>query len=1018
MKKFFLVLMVSGLCFGSQANMQQTAGYFKYDGVTPPVVNIDPDTIDGEGTVTIELTVPGDPEDFSYGYIIINNPDDEPAYDYYFNDWDLIGDMVSTNYEISQYDLSGYWYVDNITLYYYTAGFQSFYKDDIDKGFVVINTTPDTVQPQLTDLSVSVDTVYPGDTALITLEIEDTLSGLEHCYMAISDTLFNMYYYDYEFMEGEKTKTLNIEYIPGKYEKSGPRIISFDIYDMAGNSTYQNMGSPDFKLVVAGTITDTASPVLKSADIVNNSPNDTILLDLVMVDDISGISDFYVYIYDLADNNYYFSYDDFTRVNDSLYRVNIIDNYPYIQSGNYLLNMSLEDSAYNYNYYESFTILSIINVNSDSEPPELVSAAFDKDTLISGDVITLQIIMSDNKSGINNIEGEISNTQDERNSISFEEYIEEHGINEYTYEKSFTLSEFGPGGEWELAYIYLNDHANLNFEQYGNLPSFYYYPKYIDDEPPVFYGISFDPSTVNAGDTVVATILASDNLSGLGEFNYYDALSDRDYFFGNREWTMTGSNTYQSVIPINEYTPAENIWYELYSISDKAGNRLSIDEQGLAFEIINEGLADDTPPVFDSLHISKTVLEQEDTLDLVFYYHDDLSGINPAFLYAVFDIAEKDTEYDDGFDLILIPDSAGEDSCKIRLFARNLSPGHYQLYSMFLADRTGNTVYPDETDYLDMNYTFEITGEYETDNESPVLSGISIYPEIAEPGDTVSIELEVFEAGSTVLTVFANIRNSNGIEEVSKFFGDWDIAAVNDSIFACLSVYIVPENATNGKYIIDYIELFDYYLNEVMLEYGIDYTDAYFMVTGGQSYPNRTPTWVIPDIYLTIDANELTEYYIPEFLVADIDGDELSFSAAYNGGTMPAWIGFTAGELKLSLTPGSGDGGNYTIYIVASDPGSLKDSLEVNIKVIAPEGTDTHFLKPGFKIYPVPAGKCLYIDCDYNIRNIIMYDFSGNLVYSCSENSKKISINDIEKGVYLIKVTTDRITYIEKLVIQ
>jgi hypothetical protein len=1018
MKKFFLAIMVTGLCFSSQANMQQTSGHFKYNGATPPVVNINPDTIDGEGIVTIELTVPGDPDDFSYGYIIINNPDDETAYDYYFDDWDLTGDMVSTDYEISMFDLSGYWYIDNITLYYYTAGYQSFYKDDVNKGFMVINTTPDTVPPKITYFSLSRDTVYPGDTALVTIVAEDTLSGLYYCYETIYDTLFNTYYYDYDDLEGEKNKTFNIEYIPGKYENSGPRKINIEVYDIIGNSVFYNEDSLGFGLVVSGTVTDSLPPVLKSADIVNNSPNDTLLLDLVMFDDISGISDFYVYMYDFADNNYYFSYDDFTRVNDSLYRFNIIDKYPYIQSGNYLLNMSLEDSAYNYNYYESFTILSIMNVNSDSEPPELVLAAFDKDTLISGEVIALQITMSDNKSGINYIEGEIVNTQDERNSIWFEEYIDESGITEYTYEKSFTLSEFGPGGEWELGYLCFNDYAYQDFEQYGNLPSFYYYPKYIDDEPPVFYGISFDPSTVNAGDTVVATILASDNLSGLGEFDYYDELTDRDYFFGNREWTMTGSNTYQSVIPINEYTPGENIWYELYGISDKAGNRLSIDEQGLAFKIINEGLADDTPPVFDSLHISKIVLGQEDTLDLIFYYHDDLSGVDPAFLYAVFDIAEQVGEYDDGFDLILIPDSAGKKSCKIRLFARNLGPGHYQFYSMFLSDRTGNVVYPDETDYLDMNYTFEITGVYKPDNESPVLNGISIYPEIAEPDDTVSIELEVFEAGSALLTVFANIKNSNGIEEGSKFFGDWYITAVNDSIFACQSEYIIPENAINGKYIIDYIELYDYYLNEAMLEYGRDYTDAHFIVTGGQSYPNRPPTWVIPEIYLTIDVNELTEYYIPEFLVSDIDGDELSFSAVTSGGTMPAWIGFTTVELKLSLTPGSSDRGNYTIYIVASDPGGLKDSLEINIEVIAPDGTDTHYREPGFKVYPVPAGKYLYIDCDYNIRNIMLYDFGGNLVSSCSENCKKISINDIEKGVYLLKVTTDRLIYIEKLVIQ
>jgi hypothetical protein len=50
----------------------------------------------------------------------------------------------------------------------------------------------------------------------------------------------------------------------------------------------------------------------------------------------------------------------------------------------------------------------------------------------------------------------------------------------------------------------------------------------------------------------------------------------------------------------------------------------------------------------------------------------------------------------------------------------------------------------------------------------------------------------------------------------------------------------------------------------------------------------------------------------------------------------------------LSLTPGSGDKGHYTIYIMASDPAGLQDALEVNIEVIGPDATDTRHSESGF----------------------------------------------------------------------
>ena len=157
---------------------------------------------------------------------------------------------------------------------------------------------------------------------------------------------------------------------------------------------------------------------------------------------------------------------------------------------------------------------------------------------------------------------------------------------------------------------------------------------------------------------------------------------------------------------------------------------------------------------------------------------------------------------------------------------------------------------------------------------------------------------------------------------------------------------------------------------------------------------------------------------VPDFIVADIDGDEISFSANHNGGELPSWIHFSAIDLKLTLQPGDNDQGEYTIYILASDPGGLKDSLEINIEVISYEGTGEIIQNSEIHIYPNPSAKYVNIVCQHNIKNISVYDFNGKLIYSTSANRKRINVEDLEKGIYILKVATEKLTFIERLVIQ
>src|SRR3989304_3043368 len=80
--------------------------------------------------------------------------------------------------------------------------------------------------------------------------------------------------------------------------------------------------------------------------------------------------------------------------------------------------------------------------------------------------------------------------------IDFQKNIEETGSTDYTYTQVINLSDFGPGGKWEVGFIYVIDQASLRKEQYETLHGFIYYPKYPDTTPPVFESITFEPDEV------------------------------------------------------------------------------------------------------------------------------------------------------------------------------------------------------------------------------------------------------------------------------------------------------------------------------------------------------------------------------------------------------------------------------------------------------------------------------------------------------------------------------------------
>lgn len=70
------------------------------------------------------------------------------------------------------------------------------------------------------------------------------------------------------------------------------------------------------------------------------------------------------------------------------------------------------------------------------------------------------------------------------------------------------------------------------------------------------------------------------------------------------------------------------------------------------------------------------------------------------------------------------------------------------------------------------------------------------------------------------------------------------------------------------------------------------------------------------------------------------------------------------------------------------------------------------------KIYPNPTSDFIHIDSDFSIESIELYDIQGRILETLleSENTSKLDITDKPKGIYFLKIKTEKGSKVEKIV--
>ncbi len=103
--------------------------------------------------------------------------------------------------------------------------------------------------------------------------------------------------------------------------------------------------------------------------------------------------------------------------------------------------------------------------------------------------------------------------------------------------------------------------------------------------------------------------------------------------------------------------------------------------------------------------------------------------------------------------------------------------------------------------------------------------------------------------------------------------------------------------------------------------------------------------------------------------------------------------------------------GDATITVITEDGG-----FTAVCQIKTTEGIEELSLSNIAKVYPNPAHATLYIEPQTTSNfTVELYDVNGQLVLQ-SQNNTTISVADLPKGIYMLKLTIDKQVYSTKIV--
>jgi hypothetical protein len=157
--------------------------------------------------------------------------------------------------------------------------------------------------------------------------------------------------------------------------------------------------------------------------------------------------------------------------------------------------------------------------------------------------------------------------------------------------------------------------------------------------------------------------------------------------------------------------------------------------------------------------------------------------------------------------------------------------------------------------------------------------------------------------------------------------------------------------------------------------------------------------------------------------VMDISSDSTTLSAIKNLGKKPAMerviysvdLGnISNGNASVSMDLLPNETGNLLSFNYSAGNGFLLQRFGG----VASNSSDFDF--SAFKMYPNPATDLLNIQCEYTIKNIVIYDLNARIIQTVQVGNKNITLDldRYQNGLFLLSLETEKGVFTQKLFIQ
>ena len=565
------------------------------------------------------------------------------------------------------------------------------------------------------------------------------------------------------------------------------------------------------------------------------------------------------YIY-MADKNYNWTY---------IYNPNVV-------TGNYQYMQDLNGG--------NFIVTGVIR---DEDVPVFHSISVDKTNVTSNDAVKIEVVISDELSGVEGCDIEILMPD---GNFSYRNC---NKVSENVFETYYNISTYSLSGDYKIQVVKAWDKAS-NYISYYN--STIYPEEYnvvdlsaanftvsgtIDDkEAPKIEYVTVDKKNAVPGDTVTITAKVSDDASGIDYF--YASMVEVNSLSENTVWPLSlylyweevSEGVYQAQHTVGQYDDNGSFKINYMDLRDGSGkwityynsNLISYDENLFDFSAADFTISGATPdrevPKIDSVTVDKKNVGPGDTVTITVKASDDVSGIE-FFNGSIVEVNSINNERSNSIyiDWDEVSEGVFQGQYTVEQYDEN---GTYSIKHINIEDRAGNyttyynsNLYPNSDNKLDFSAAdFTISGAT-PDYEAPQIEFVTVDKKNAVPGDTVTITVKAIDDISGVEYLYAPIVETN-----SFFSGNgWpdhlviDWQKVSEGVYQ--AQYTVGQYDENGSYAIRYIDvvdragnMFTYYNSNLYPneDYKSDFSAADFTISGA------TPDYEYPKIdYVTVD---------------------------------------------------------------------------------------------------------------------------------------------------------------------